>query len=268
MRKTGESILIKTSKGHKILIDAGIPEVDPVVNDYLDDWGIDKIDYAMPSHPHIDHIGGYLTLFEQKEIGKVIEINLLHEESSVYQEYSDMIDQYDLPLEHAEEGDVYEIEDNVKLEILNPMKGLSPETYDFATLTPRIINDISMVIKMTHKDNTFLFTGDIYKGVEHEFIQKYGDELAVDIAVSPHHGNGTFNSKKFIEATEPIIVLIPSNIVFDLNIVEAYEDQGSQVYVSKHDGNVLLTSNGKKFDVYREKAREMIEGDNPENFDD
>jgi len=266
--KTGESILITTPKGQTILIDAGIPKVGPVVNDYLDELGIDKIDYAMPSHPHIDHIGGFLTLFEKKEIGKVIEINLPHEESEVYQVYSEMIEKNNFTVEYAEEGNVYKIEDNITLEILNPMKGLSPETYDFTSLTPGIINDVSMVIKMTHKDNIFLFTGDIYKGVEHELIQKYGDELDVDVVVSPHHGNGTSNSDKFIETTNPDITLIPSNIVFDLNVVEAYKEHGSEVFISKYDGNVLLTSDGKKIDVYREKESTEIEDDDLDGIEE
>src|SRR5690625_6644060 len=95
----------------------------------------------MPSHPHIDHIGGFLTLFEKKEIGKVIEINLPHEESEVYQAYSEMIEKNNFTVEYAEESNVYKIEDNITLEILNPMKVLSPETYEFKSLTQVIINE-------------------------------------------------------------------------------------------------------------------------------
>lgn len=266
--KTGESILITTPEGQTILIDAGKPMVGPLINDYLTELGIETIDYAMPSHPHSDHIGGYLTLFEEKEIKKVIEINLPHEESKVYQEYHTLIQEKNLPVEYAEEGDVYEIEDDITLEILNPMKGLSPETYAFGTLSPGIINDVSMVVKMTYQDNTFLFTGDIYSGVERNLIKKFGDDLDVDVVVAPHHGLGTSNSIQFIEATDPEITVIPSNVLFDLNVVEAYEEQGSEVYISKYDGNILLKSDGKIIDVYLEEERDEIETDDPEDFED
>lgn len=265
--KTGESIFIKTPKGKTILIDAGVPSVGPLINDYLTDFGVDTIDLAMPSHPHIDHIGGYLTLFEEKEIGKVIEVNLTHEDSGVYRDYREMIENKGIEVEYAEEGDVIELEDDLTIEILNPMEGLSPETYSFTTLTAGIINDVSMVIKMTYKENTFLFTGDIYRGVESSLVDKYEEELDVDVVVSPHRGLGTSNSDKFIEATDPEITLIPTNMLFDVNIISKYEEQGSEVYVSKFDGNVLLASNGEKIDVYREMEEE-VEEDDPDEVDD
>src|SRR5690625_7362180 len=108
--KTGESILITTPKGQTILIDAGIPKVGPVVNDYLDELGIDKIDYAMPSHPHIDNIGGFLTLFVKKEIDKVIEINLPHEDYVVYQVYSVIIEKIIFTVKFTVEGYINNIE--------------------------------------------------------------------------------------------------------------------------------------------------------------
>lgn len=266
--KTGESILITTPKGKTILIDAGTVLVGPLVTEYLTKLGIDKLDYVMPSHPHHDHIGGLLTVLEEKEVDQLIEINLPHEESQVYLDYQSLIEKHNIAVKYAEEGDLYEIEEDLTLEILNPMKGLSAETYSFTRLSPGIINDVSMVVKMTYKDTSYLFTGDIYRGVEHSLIQKFGDKLDVDVLVAPHHGLGTSNSEKFMEATNPKITLIPSNVLFDLKIVENYEKQGSEVYISKFDGNVLLKSKGKTIDVYREFESEDLEEDDPDAFED
>lgn len=257
--KTGESIFIQTPKGKNILIDAGIPEVGSLINDYLDELKVDRIDLAMPSHPHKDHIGGYITLFDEKEVEKIIEINLPHEESEVYQNYREKISDNNLEVEYAEEGDVIKVEENLYMEILHPMEGLSPNTYDFDSLTAGIINDVSMVIKMTYGENTFLFTGDIYEGVEKTLIEKFGDKLDVDVVVAPHHGLGTSSSEEFIEATNPDITVFPTNVVFDLNIIDRYEDQDSEVYVSKFHGNILLISDGNKIDIYQEFESEDIE---------
>lgn len=262
--KTGESILITTPQGKTILIDAGKEIVGPLVNDYLDELGIEKIDYVMPSHPHHDHIGGLLTVFAEKEVGKIVQINLPLEDSGVYNRYADMIEEKGYDVEFAEEGDVFEIEEDITLEVMNPMKGLSPETYAFGTLSAGIVNDVSMVMKLTYKEKTFLFTGDIYRGVENSLIDKFGEELDVDLVVAPHHGLGTSSSDDFIEATSPALTIIPSNVLFDLNIISKYEEQGSDVYVSKFDGNILVTSNGKKIDVYREWEREEITPDDPD----
>lgn len=90
--KTGESIFIKTPKGQTILIDAGVPDSGPTVDEYLDKLGIDKIDYVMPSHPHFDHIGGLLTVFESKEIGKVIETDMPHD-TQTYKDYKEIMEE-------------------------------------------------------------------------------------------------------------------------------------------------------------------------------
>lgn len=265
--KTGESMLITTPEGKTILIDAGKPIVGPLINEYLDKLGIDKIDYIMPSHPHSDHIGGYLTLFDEKEIGEVIQINLPHEESNVYLDYAEKIEENNYDVTYAEEGDVFEIEKDVTLEIMNPMEGLSADTYAFGTLSAGIINDVSMVVKMTYKDKSFLFTGDIYRGVENSLISKFGEALDVDLVVAPHHGLGTSSSTEFIEATNPALTIIPTNVLFDLNIIKKYEEAESDVYVSKYDGNILIRSKGKKIDVFREFEREDLTVDDPDEVD-
>ncbi|HLR64795.1 MAG TPA: MBL fold metallo-hydrolase [Pseudogracilibacillus sp.] len=260
--KTGESILVTTPKGKTILIDAGKPMVGELLNDYLNALEIDTIDYAMPSHPHFDHIGGYLTIFEEKEVKEIKQINLPHEESKHYVQYADLIEEKNIPVSYIEEGDVIEIEEDVTLEVYNPMAGLSPETYSFGTLSAGIINDVSAVMKLTYKDTTFLFTGDIYRGVENSLVNKYEEELDVDVLVAPHHGLGTSSSDEFIEATKPDITIFPTNVLFDLTIVNKYKDAESDVYVTKFDGNIMLMSNGKKIDVYREHE-EDVDTDDP-----
>lgn len=265
--KTGESMLVTTPGGKTILIDAGKPMVGELLNDYLNKLGIEKIDYAMPSHPHFDHIGGYLTIFEEKEIGEIKEINLPHEESSHYNDYAKLIEEKEIPVSYIEAGDVIEIEEDVIIEVFNPMKGLSKDTYSFGSLSAGIINDVSAVFKLTYKDTSFLFTGDIYKGVENSLVKKYEEELDVDVVVAPHHGLGTSSSEKFVEATNPDITIFPTNVLFDLSIINRYESVESDVYVTKSDGNILLMSNGKKIDVYREKESEEIEADDPDNIE-
>ena len=54
----GDSIFIQLPNKETMLIDAGEAyEVDNVIN-YLNNLGITKIDYAVGTHPHTDHIGG------------------------------------------------------------------------------------------------------------------------------------------------------------------------------------------------------------------
>ena len=53
----GDSTLIKVG-GHAMLIDAGDNSEGTAVQSYLDSQNVEKIDYAIGTHPDADHIGG------------------------------------------------------------------------------------------------------------------------------------------------------------------------------------------------------------------
>lgn len=156
--KTGESILIKTPKGKTVLIDAGTRRGGLIVNEYLDKLGIDRLDYVMPSHPHIDHIDGFRTIFVTREIGKVIETNV-SDDMPVYENYKQLLKEHDLNVEIGEAGDVIELEKDLKLEILYPPKGTSEDSLpeNHTELSAKYVNNLSMVVKLTYKENSFLF---------------------------------------------------------------------------------------------------------------
>ena len=58
----GDSTLIKVG-GHAMLIDAGDNSEGTAVQSYLDSQNVEKIDYAIGTHPDADHIAGLMLLF-------------------------------------------------------------------------------------------------------------------------------------------------------------------------------------------------------------
>lgn len=262
--KTGESILITTPEGQNILIDAGIPEAGPLIDDYLSELGIDTIDIAMPSHPHSDHIGGYLTLFETKEIGKIVTTGFPLDDSDIYQDYRQSMEDNNIPVEFVEKGNVIEIEEDLTMEVLHPANETIEnylELYD--EFSAGIVNDLSMVVKMEYKNKRFLFTGDIYSAVESQLADAYGEEMDVDVVSAPHHGQHTSSSPAFLEATSPEVAVIPINLLYSRSVYDNYRESGSDVYASQFDGNVLIVSDGKSLDVYSEMENDdvMKDGD-------
>lgn len=258
--KMGESILVKTPEGQTILIDAGLPEAGPTVDGYLDELGVDKLDYVMPSHPHHDHIGGLQTIFATKEVGKVIEVDVPHS-TKPYKEYKRLIKNNDIDVEIGEAGDVLELEDDLTLEIFNPPKGTDKDSMPegYTDQSASVINNESMVMKLTYKDKSFLFTGDIYTSREVELVNDFDDELKSNVVVAPHHGHDTSSSQLFIKTVDPDITMIPSNILFEKQINNRYDQSGSDVYHSYEYGNVVLVSDGETIDVMTEKEPEEEE---------
>lgn len=258
--QSGQAILVHTPEGNNIMIDAGKPEFGELLDKHLLEMGVDTLDYVLPSHPHSDHIGGFSTLFDTKSIGKVIDINLPLE-SEAYEAYDNLIEENDISVEVAKPDEVLEIEEDLEIEILAPTEE-KVETYkEMDNLSAGIVNDLSMIVKLTYKDKSFLFTGDIYKGVEKDLVNAFGDELESDVVIVPHHGIGTSSSETFVDTVEANISIIASNLLMDKSVYDRYRETGSQVYVNELDGNILLTTDGETIDVYTEQERTKVEED-------
>lgn len=94
-----------------------------------------------------------------------------------------------------------EIEKNIKIEILWPTDTL---------ITSNILNNNSLVMKLTYNNFTALFTGDIEKIAEEEIINKYKktNKLNSTIIKIAHHGSKTSSIQEFLNLVKPQIALI------------------------------------------------------------
>jgi competence protein ComEC len=250
---TGDSFLIVSPEGQTMLIDAGLPEVGQQVVEYLSKLGIPSLDIALNTHPHIDHIGGYATVARDKEIKQFYMVNLPYTQSSAYNNAMASLDAKKVPKKTLEEGDVFQLGNSVKFEVLNPPKKELPDAVK--TFSAQELNDYSMVLKMTYGDRTFLFTADIYKHREVELTDSpWKDKLKSDMMDIPHHGSeSTSSSEVFLNAVSPQIVIMSQNNFQSPNLKERLERKGAKVYSTGLHGNILLKSDGKMIEVTTEK---------------
>jgi len=98
-------------------------------------------------------------------------------------------------------GDEVVIENKVKLQILWPKKEQIPEN---------ILNNNSIVCKLSYKSFSMLFTGDIEEIAEKIIIKEYEDTnvLKATILKVAHHGSKSSSIEEFIENVSPKIALI------------------------------------------------------------
>ncbi|WP_442602006.1 ComEC/Rec2 family competence protein [Paenibacillus sp. KN14-4R] len=246
-----DSILLRTPEGKTLLIDAGTPQVGQKLVDFLNKLNIQSLDAALNTHPHSDHIGGYSTLLEKVKVDKFYMENLPYPDSKSYNNVIKVLESKKIPVEYPEDGSTIPLGKDVKVEILNPRKGDLPgvvTNYDYST-----INNQSMVIKVTYKQNSFLFTADIYKEREYQLVDSKGAALRSDFMDAPHHGNATSSSNTFIEAVSPKIAVISTNLLLAPDIMKRYEKNKAQVYATALHGNILIKSDGEKIQVVTEK---------------
>ncbi len=195
----GDSFLITTSRKNQILIDGGGSENgsydvgENVLLPYMLDNNISTIDYIFVSHAHADHIEGIYTLIENLKV-KNIFITTHNENNEYMTRLKSLCAKYRVNITNIKKGDAAVI-DGVKFELLYPDKNTTDENE----------NNLSMLLKVTAKDTTLLFTGDLEKEAE-ENLKNIN--LKADILKVSHHGSKTSTTQEFLDKVNPDISII------------------------------------------------------------
>ncbi|WP_088103272.1 ComEC/Rec2 family competence protein [Halalkalibacter urbisdiaboli] len=246
--KSGDAILIKSPEGKTMMIDTGMVATGQQLKESLDRLNINRIDLAIATHPHHDHIGGYETLLKEKEVSVLMMPNLTHS-TNTYKNFINVIGEEQINVRYLHAGDQFYLGDDITVEVLNPgVEELGPKT----DRTTAEINNLALVLKVTYKERSFLFTSDIYKKQEKKLIKLYGKRLKADFLHAPHHGDKTSSTNKFIATVQPEYTVISSNILQSKRIVERYKRNGSQVFSTSWNRHLLIQSNGVDIEVYPE----------------
>ena len=248
--------------GINILTDAGEKEYGDTVVKYLQKLGIAKLDYVIASHPHSDHIGGLAEVIKEFDIGTVIAPKVSSEltpTSSSYENFLKALKKKGVKLTAAKAGTVYSLanpdveNDNTAIEIIAPVNS----NYDN-------LNDFSVVFKLTHGSNSFLFMGDAQKEAEDDILAS-GAYVAADVLKVGHHGSSTSTKKKFLEAVMPKYAVIECGKDNSYNhpnqdTVDRLEKYDVEIYRTDNDGNIVFYSDGTDIRVVKES-----DADNADN---
>lgn len=177
--------------------------------------------------------------------------------SNLKQELDEAIYRKNGNVRYLKSGDVFNLGDEVEVEVLSPAPdmvipdGVIPEKVESNTF----VNNHSIVMIMTYKNNSFLFPGDIYEECEKGLIEVFPRKLDVDVLKVPHHGTDTLSSNEFIKVVSPKIAVTCTNVGFSKHRYDKYRAEGSDVYITVIGGNVLVLSDGESISVITEKDR-------------
>lgn len=235
-----DSILIKTSKGNSMLIDAGNNADDDLVYSYLKSQGINTLDVVVGTHPHEDHIGGLDTVINNFSVNKIY----MPKASSTTKTYEDVL----LAIK------------NKGLKVTNPIAGSTFSIGDakFTILAPNSsnyddLNNSSIVLKMQYGSNSFLFTGDAEDVSERGMLNK-GYDLSADVLKVGHHGSESSTTESFLKAVSPKYAIImvgkgnsyghPHN-----DVLNRLKTNNINVYRTDESGTIIATTDGKTISI-------------------
>ena len=254
---SGNCFLILSKNKKVIMIDSGkFAAYRKVILPFLNKHQITTINQIWLSHQHPDHVGGFIELMKDKKIN-ILKI-FLYDPYPVelvapietwvnydYQtEYEQILKDHVNRLVKLKTGQSHHIDD-ILIEVLSAK---NPHL--------RLVNNSSVVQKISYKKVSFLFTGDAGFEQEEHMLNKYQHRAAAfksNVVQVAHHGIKGL-STKFYSLVEPQIAIFPTPLKWiknkDLqNYIQYFKKRKTQVYITGIDENIHLVTDGKTLKV-------------------
>ena len=193
-----DAVLLTTENG-TVLIDAGESGFGDEIVSYLENAGIDAVDYLIITHFDKDHVGGAAKVIGSVKVGKVLQSNY-PKDSKEYDAYVGALSVAALSPDTVRETFDFEL-DGVKYSVDPPAE----EEYSHDPS-----NNSSLIVTVTYGKKILLFAGDAENERMAEYIDK-GLARDCDFVKIPHHGRWDGNLKDLIGKTRPEYAVITSS---------------------------------------------------------
>lgn len=226
-----DSILLE-NKGHYMLIDAGNNEDGPKLVNYFNEQDIKEFDYVVGTHAHEDHIGG------MDDIIKNFKINNFYMPDAItttktFEDVLDALEETNVIFQTPKVNQTFNLQDTT-------ITTLS------VTADEKNLNDTSIVLKVKHGTNTFLFMGDASTKIEKNLLNK---DIKSDVLKVGHHGSRYSTSLEFLKKVSPeyAVISVGENNTYKHpheEILKSLEEQNIQIYRTDKQGTILAKSNG------------------------
>lgn len=229
-----DSILIKTDN-YNILIDAGNNDDGKKLVKYFEELGITKFDYVFATHAHEDHIGGMDDIINNFDIDNFYMPDVITT-TKTFEDVLDALEKNNLKYSTPKIDDNYKLGSNL-IDILY----VGDDASD--------LNDTSIVLKLTHGKNTFLFTGDATSNVEKQILNK---DLKSDVLKVGHHGSSYSTSNDFLNKVNPSYAVISvgkNNNYNHPNKTILNKLKNVKLYRTDENGTIIIKSDGININV-------------------
>lgn len=246
----GLCTIVRTPAGRTLVMDCGTSswgdhsaEVGTkLVAPYLQRLGLNSIDVAVLSHPHLDHDVGFPGLLKAEPAELVLDCGA-RSMSPEYKAFLTAVKATHARFRTARRGQVIDMGDGVRAKVLNP----PPDAHHMD------LNDRSIVIRVTYKKVAVLLAADASEAAEQDML-KSGLNVRAQVLQVGHHGSRQASSPDWLAAVRPRIAVIscgrrsqyhfPSRVVLD-----RLTACGARTYVTGRCGAVTIITDGEAIRV-------------------
>lgn len=195
----GDSTLIISDSGNRILIDAGnvdgkaVKEIRKILP-----WFDRRIDIAIGTHADQDHVGGFTKISQNFSINKFL-FSHLHTSKDVEKNLFEALEIAKVSTSTINRGAKISF-GNDYINILYPDRSMK-------MTSDRDTNLFSIIMTMHIGTTTYILTGDAPRKVELKLVFN-GDNLKADVLKVGHHGSKTSTDPIFVSKVSPVYSVI------------------------------------------------------------
>ncbi|MBI4411443.1 MAG: DNA internalization-related competence protein ComEC/Rec2 [Deltaproteobacteria bacterium] len=206
----GDGLLVQLPGPRRVLIDGGGSPFFDIGENVLIPFflhkRIPKLDVVCITHADSDHYLGLKTVLESYRVGELWWNGVAHDEPA-YRQLFETAKRKGVKIVELTEGMTLSTGPGDRWEVL------SPDADDKASAKD---NNRSVVLKLTARGKTALFTGDLESWGEFKLMQRSlkippeggGNILHADYLKVGHHGSRTSSSEEFLQAVSPVVATI------------------------------------------------------------
>lgn len=221
--------------GHAMLIDAGDDSQGTKVQKYIQNLGIDTLEYVIGTHPDADHIGGLDVILTKFDCNTIIFPDI-KSDTMAYKRVMETIRYKGYSVTGPEISKTYSLGDAV-ITVLGPVGTYEEES-----------NNYSIALKVSYGENSFVFLGDAEEEAQLDILQSKAD-VSADVLKAGHHGSSDSANAVFTNAVNPEYAVISCSKGNDYGhpharTLKLFRELGIQVFRTDEQGTVTAVSDG------------------------
>ena len=241
----GDSAYIRVND-FDILIDAGPKSDSDKLIEQLKAKNIDDFEIVIATHPHEDHIGGMVSVFEEYNVESFYMPSVTHT-TKTFENMVNAVAKEEIKIQTIKEGMKFDLGNGANIDVYSPIY----ESYEE-------FNDYSPIMKLTFGETELIFTGDAEAHAETEVVAKYPNDLKADVLKFGHHGSSTSSTDEFLQSVSPEYGIISCGE--DNKYGHPHKETLDKItkyniksYRTDIQGQITLLSDGKNISIKTEK---------------
>jgi competence protein ComEC len=241
----GHSTYIKTPNNRHLVVDLGTGDYSgknlqfSPLKHLKYSYGIDRLDYVLITHPHLDHIDDILNfdLLDPKVLHRPKQLTndevmkeVQDKDRAKFEKYCEINNRYNTTISPESDNNT-----------TNPEKwgGLKIQTFSPINCDHENFNNHSIVVIIEFATKKIVIPGDNQKASYDELMsrQSFMDAIKdADILLAPHHGRDTGYNVDFVNQVNPKLTIVSDGRFCDTSANATYSAKSSGWTVFKKNG--------------------------------